>query len=128
MITDHSNANQDLLRTAATLGLKLPTTPGPQDVKVIAKLTRLHGAAFDSAYRANMVKDHEKDVAEFQSESRFGKVPAIRQFAARTLPILQGHLQMARTMTTSKAYAHHMMKSPMSKGMSQSTTKPGWHL
>jgi putative membrane protein len=45
-----------------------------------------------------MVKDHEKDVAEFQKEAMSGKDPSPKEFAAKTLPTLQSHLQQAREM------------------------------
>jgi putative membrane protein len=45
---------------------------------------------------ADMVKDHEKDVKEFERESTSGKDPDLKAFADRTLPTLQDHLKMAR--------------------------------
>ena len=43
-----------------------------------------------------MVKDHEKDIAEFQKEASSGKNPAIKDFAAQILPTLEDHLREAR--------------------------------
>ena len=43
-----------------------------------------------------MVKDHKKDVAEFQKEASAGKNETIRAFAVDTLPTLQDHLKQAR--------------------------------
>jgi putative membrane protein len=45
-----------------------------------------------------MVKDHKQDVAEFQKEAMGGKDPSLKQFAAKTLPTLESHLQQAREM------------------------------
>jgi putative membrane protein len=45
-----------------------------------------------------MVKDHEKEVAEFQKEAMSGKDPSLKDFASKTLPTLQSHLQQAREM------------------------------
>jgi putative membrane protein len=45
-----------------------------------------------------MVRDHEKDVAEFQKESTSGSNPALKEFASKTLPTLQSHLQLAKEM------------------------------
>jgi putative membrane protein len=39
-----------------------------------------------------MVKDHEEDVKEFTKEANSGTDPKIKQFAADTLPVIQGHL------------------------------------
>ena len=45
-----------------------------------------------------MVKDHEKDVAEFQKEAMSGKDPSLKDFASKALPTPQSHLQRAREM------------------------------
>jgi putative membrane protein len=46
---------------------------------------------------SDMVDDHEKDVDEFKKQSENGKDPEIRAFAAKTLPVLQVHLDSARS-------------------------------
>jgi putative membrane protein len=43
-----------------------------------------------------MVNDHLKDVSEFRTESRSGKDPDVKAWAAKTLPTLEEHLKMAR--------------------------------
>jgi putative membrane protein len=45
-----------------------------------------------------MVKDHKKDVKEFQTASKDLKDPELKAWAQKTLPILQEHLQMAEQM------------------------------
>jgi len=57
---------------------------------------KLQGAAFDRAYMDAMVKDHETDVREFQTESKSGSDPEIKAWAAKTLPTLEEHLRVAR--------------------------------
>jgi len=42
-----------------------------------------------------MVRDHQKDVAEFERESSIAKDPAIKNFAQQTLPTLKDHLKEA---------------------------------
>jgi putative membrane protein len=51
---------------------------------------------FDRAYINAMVKDHIEDVAEFRKESQTGQDVDIKAFAAKTLPTLQHHLEMAQ--------------------------------
>ena len=60
------------------------------------KLMSLSGDAFDREYMNQMVKDHEKDVKEFERASTKAKDPDVRAFAAKTLPTLREHLQQAR--------------------------------
>ena len=98
MVTDHSKANAQLMQVAAKQGVALPSAPGPEEQATKARLSKLSGAAFDRAYVSDMVEDHVQDVAEFQKEARTGKDPAVKAFAAKTLPTLKMHLQMARSL------------------------------
>jgi putative membrane protein len=44
-----------------------------------------------------MVKDHEKDVKEFEKAAKDAKDPDVKTWATNTLPTLKHHLDMART-------------------------------
>ena len=50
MVIDHSQANHELKMIAAKQGVALPKGLGPKNDALKAKLSRLHGAAFDRAY------------------------------------------------------------------------------
>ncbi len=43
-----------------------------------------------------MVEDHQKDVQEFTDQSQKAKDPDVKQWASKTLPILQKHLEKAQ--------------------------------
>ncbi len=97
MVDDHTKANEELKSIAAKSNMTLPATMGAKDQALYDKLSKLSGAAFDQAYMKAMVKDHEEDVKEFQKEAAKGTNPGIKNFASSTLPILQEHLQMAKS-------------------------------
>jgi putative membrane protein len=42
------------------------------------------------------VKDHKEDIEEFQKEAKDGKDTVLKAFAAKHVPILQHHLEMAQ--------------------------------
>ena len=44
-----------------------------------------------------MVTDHRTDAAEFRREADHGTDPELKAFAAKTLPTLQEHLQIAES-------------------------------
>lgn len=96
MVIDHSKANDDLRRLAANKGFTLPTEWKSDQKSDSDKLSKLSGAAFDREYMSLMVKDHQKDVDEFQKSSTDAKDPDIRSFAGKVLPTLQEHLRMAK--------------------------------
>jgi putative membrane protein len=60
------------------------------------KLEDKSGADFDKAYMDMMVKDHEKDVKEFEEASKDAEDSDLKAWAAKTLPTLQHHLEMAK--------------------------------
>ncbi|HVR16311.1 MAG TPA: DUF4142 domain-containing protein, partial [Candidatus Limnocylindrales bacterium] len=50
----------------------------------------------DKAYIDMMVKDHEKDLAEFKEEASSGSDPDVKKFADDTAKIVQEHLDAAK--------------------------------
>lgn len=64
----------------------------------MTKLSAMSGAEFDRAYMNMMVSDHNKDVAAFEKESTKGGDPDLKAFAAKTLPTLKEHQQMAKAL------------------------------
>jgi putative membrane protein len=99
MVKDHSQANDQLKQLASQKGVTLPSSPSKKMQAKKDKLSKLSGDAFDRAYMADMVKDHKKDVAEFQRESTSGQDPDVKQFASQTLPTLKDHLKEAQSVT-----------------------------
>jgi putative membrane protein len=84
MVADHSKANNELMALAEKRGVKLPTE------KPAEKWTS------DKGYIDAMVKDHEKDLAEFQDEASKGNDPDLKKFAERTAKMVQKHLDLAK--------------------------------
>lgn len=95
MVDDHTKANEQLKQVAAEKKMDLPQTLDAKDKATKARLEKLSGEQFDKAYMRDMVKDHQKDVAEFEHESKMAKDPAIKSFAEQTLPTLREHLKEA---------------------------------
>jgi len=103
MVTDHSQANTELTKLASTKGVTLPTTLDTKTQEQITKMSQLSGSDFDKAYINGMVKDHQKDVTLFQKQTTSATDPDVKAYAAKTLPTLQDHLQMARDINESRA-------------------------
>jgi putative membrane protein len=97
MVTDHSKANEELRQLGQEKGVTMPAGPSHMDNHEMGKLSKLSGAAFDREYMDNMVKDHQKDVKEFEKQASKAKDPDVKAFAAKTLPTLQEHLRLAET-------------------------------
>lgn len=91
MVDDHSKANEELKSLAQQKGITLPTEPSAKAKQKKARLEKLSGDAFDRAYVQEMMKDHSKDIAEFEKEAKSGKDPEIKAWAEKTLPTLHQH-------------------------------------
>jgi len=96
MIEDHSRANSELKTIATRKNIALPTDLNSDQKATMDKLSKLSGSEFDKEYMSDMVKDHEADAKEFESQANKGTDADIKAFAAKTLPMIQRHLQLAR--------------------------------
>jgi len=92
MVKDHGDANAKLLELAKGKGFEPPKTLSAEHQASLEHLKSLDAAAFDQAYVDAMVKDHRKDVAEFEKQAKGADDPDLRRFAEQTLPTLQSHL------------------------------------
>jgi putative membrane protein len=84
MVTDHSKANDELKSIAAKKGV------------ILASKEPSEKWSSDKAYMDMMVKDHEKDLAEFQEEADNGSDPDVKKFAEDTAKMVQEHLELAK--------------------------------
>src|SRR4029453_13178495 len=84
MVTDHRKANDELKSIASKKGVQLPSKEHSR------KWTS------DKAYMDMMVKDHEKDLAEFKEEASSGSDPDVKKFAGDTAKMVQEHLDLAK--------------------------------
>ncbi len=101
MVDDHTKAGQELQSAVSSKGMTLPDQPDAKEQAEKERLSKLDGPAFDKAYMAHMVKDHQKDVAEFRKEANNGKDQAVKAFAFKTLPTLEDHLKQAKSVDQS---------------------------
>jgi putative membrane protein len=84
MVSDHGKANDELKSIASKKGVQLPSK------EPSSKWTS------DKAYMDMMVKDHEKDLAEFKEEANSGSDPDVKKFADDTAKVIQEHLDLAK--------------------------------
>jgi putative membrane protein len=96
MVDDHGKANKEVEALAGQKGVTLPTYIDAAHKAAKARLEKLSGSAFDRAFAAQMVKDHQAAVTLFRTQARSGKDPDVKAFAEKMLPDLEGHLKMAQ--------------------------------
>jgi putative membrane protein len=60
---------------------------------------------FDTMFNQDMIDAHQRTIALFETESRAGQSPQLRQFATETLPVLYKHLNFAQGLSPTQAPA-----------------------
>jgi putative membrane protein len=94
ILDDHQKTNDQLKQIAAAHDIAMPTEVSSEDKQSMQKLQRASGSEFDRMYMREMMKDHEKAIAEFQRAARELQDPQLREFATTQLPILRQHHQL----------------------------------
>lgn len=64
----------------------------------LADLSKLTGADFDRNYMSGQVKAHEDALALMENYAKNGEVAPLKTAAGEIAPIVQGHLDMARSL------------------------------
>ena len=98
MVKDHTKANQELMALAKQKGIPLPAQMAPKHMGLMEKITAAKGAAFDQMFLKIQLQAHEDTVALFEQEAKNGQDPAIKAWAAKTLPTLREHLKEVRSL------------------------------
>ena len=108
MIDDHTKAGAELKTAIAAHNIPMPQQMDEQHQQTAQRLRGLSGMEFDREYIAAMVENHERkqDMLEPRvndagannnnnNNSAQGAEMAVNQWAAKTLPVVQKHLQRA---------------------------------
>ncbi|MDN2710253.1 DUF4142 domain-containing protein [Janthinobacterium sp. SUN118] len=99
MVADHTKVAEELKQLASSRQIEVSDEPGAKHKAQIARLSRLDGKPFDTEYAASIgVAAHQDAVKLFTEASQKASDPAIKAFAAKTLPALQHHLAMANAL------------------------------
>ena len=92
MVQDHTNANNELKGFASSRGLMIPEDSLMAKHKsMLDEMRNMTGKAFDKHYIDMMMKDHNKDISEFEKASNNAKDADLKAWAAKTLPTLRMH-------------------------------------
>jgi putative membrane protein len=99
MVDEHTTVGDNLKKLAATKNVEPPTEPSVAQRAKIAVLEKLDGATFDKQYVSMIgVSAHKDAVKLFSKNAAEAKDPDVKDFAAKTLPGLQHHLDMANAL------------------------------
>jgi putative membrane protein len=92
---DHQKANDELQNLAKSKGIDLPTSMGASKQTMISDLESKQSPEFDREFVQQAIKDHQKDIAQFERASHDLSDSEFKSWAEKTLPVLKEHLRLA---------------------------------
>jgi putative membrane protein len=100
MVTDHSKTSSELreLVSSSKIGVSIPKALDKSHQSKIDNLKAAKPDRFAAEYKSMQVSAHKDAVSLFERYADKGDNPAIKTWAAKTLPDLKHHLKMAQAL------------------------------
>src|ERR1700710_1135459 len=103
MITDHTKTSEELKSMVpAEARAAMPTALDSSSQSKIDKLKNAKPDDFSSDFDAMQVSAHKDAVSLFERYAKGGEDPKLKDWAGKTLPALQHHLEMAQNLGKTK--------------------------
>jgi putative membrane protein len=98
MVEAHSATTAQLkaIVSAEKLNVDLPAKLDAKHQALIDELNKASAADFDKAYAEQQIEAHDEAVKLFKQYAEKGDNQALKQFAAKTLPTIEKHLEGAK--------------------------------
>jgi putative membrane protein len=93
LVDDHSMHLKKVEKVASSMNVSADDKPTDAANSELHKLAMLQGDKFDHELAEYMIKDHRKDISEYEKASRMKG--AVGELARATLPTLHKHLSAA---------------------------------
>lgn len=100
MVEDHRKTSAELKQIVSDNNLNntLPVEVDETGKKKLDTLHGLHGESFVRQYREDQITAHENALSLFQRYAKNGDNPALKKWAASTVPTLEEHLRLAKNL------------------------------
>jgi|SRR5436190_3487193 len=98
MVDAHTQSNRELGLIAARQHQQMPAQMDDEHMKLRGRLEGTSGPEFDRIYLKAMIADHEKMATLLGSAKGTSSDNAVEKFARNTLPAVEQHLEMARSL------------------------------
>ena len=100
MAKDHTKSSADLKAAVgkAGSGLSVPLAMKPEHQTQLDALKKA-GSNFNTLYAQQQVAAHQAAAMLLQDQANSGTVPALKDFAGKTLPVVQHHLEEAQKLS-----------------------------
>jgi putative membrane protein len=107
MVTDHTKTSTELkgMVSSGKVKAELPTALDSSHQSRLDKLKAANERDFGSEYNSMQVSAHKDAVNLFERYAKGGDNPDLKDWAGKTLPALQHHLQMAQDLEKARPAA-----------------------
>ena len=95
LVEDHSKALKETAELAKDMDIVPPAQPTAEQTAKHDELAALSGGEFDAQFAAEMVKDHQQDIAKYEKQAQSGD-SKVSKLAEEMLPTLREHLMAAQ--------------------------------
>ena len=103
MITDHTKTSSELKQmVSGDAKIALPTSLDDSSQKKLDKLRNAKPEDFAGEYDPMQVSAHKDATSLFERYAKGGDDPKLKDWAGKTLPALQHHLEMAQDMNKNR--------------------------
>ncbi|MGA8435429.1 MAG: DUF4142 domain-containing protein, partial [Methyloceanibacter sp.] len=98
MVDAHTKTTDELMGIVKSKNIKVdvPTKLDSEHQKLIDDLNSASAKDFDKTYASQQVDAHQNAVKPFKKYAEDGDDPDVKQFAAKTLPAIEHHLDEAK--------------------------------
>ena len=98
MVDAHTKTTDELMGIVKSKNIKvdIPTRLDSEHQKLIDDLNSASAKDFDKTYASQQVDAHQNAVKLFKKYAEDGDDPDVKQFAAKTLPAIEHHLDEAK--------------------------------
>jgi putative membrane protein len=98
MVDAHTKTTDELMGIVKSKNIKVdvPTKLDSEHQKLIDDLNSASAKDFDKTYASQQVDAHQNAVKLFKKYAENGDEPDVKQFAAKTLPAIEHHLDEAK--------------------------------
>jgi putative membrane protein len=103
MIKDHTALGNEMKPLIKAAGQTPPTALDQRRQGMIDNLKAADAASFDKTYADQQVAAHEETLTLMQGYAKDGSDPGLKGGAAKAVPMVQTHLDMARKLQASSA-------------------------
>lgn len=112
MVNDHGKAKVQLEEIASSKHVDIPAGLSAKSQATKERLAKFSSEQFDNAYMAEMLKDHKEDLATFHRALNSAQDTEIREFADKSLPLLESHLKQAENIAPDLKEEQSALRKP----------------